>query len=108
MSKEKTYLRECQQSLTLQRDGKRIELTTGQKFEFNQAEYDNIMKSAPNAVSAKGTVDLDSGDVDLKKLETEQVGNQVNAPAGTVDGDPEAKPGKKASKKAAEPEEDEL
>ena len=81
MSKEKTYVRECQQSITLMRDGKRVELTTGQKFAFNQEEYDQLMESNPGAVSAKGTVDLDSGDVDLKKVEGKQTESQTNPPA---------------------------
>lgn len=93
----KTYKRECKQSITLVRDGKRIELTTGQKFEFTQAEYDGIMESSPNALSAEATVDLDSGDVDLKKVEDKQAGNQTNPPADTPTGDDAA--GKKAAPK---------
>lgn len=81
MSNEKTYRRECQQSIVLVRDGKRINLTTGQKFTFTQSEYDELMERAPGSISAKGTIDLDSGDVDLKKVETEQSSNQTNPPS---------------------------
>lgn len=97
MSKDKTYRRECQQSITLMRDGKRVELTTGQVFDFNQDEYDNLMASAPGAISSKSTVDLDTGDVDLKKVEGGQKANQTNPPADPADAAKKAA-GKKATK----------
>ena len=84
MAKEKTFRRECQQSITLVRNGKRVSLTTGQVFDFTEDEYNDVMSSSPSALSATSTVDLDTGDVDLKKVENVQAGNQSTAPTTTT------------------------
>lgn len=91
---EKTYTREVINSITLGRDGKRIELTTGMMFEFTEEEYKEIMKSNPSAVSSKVTVDLDSGDVDPSKVGDDEAKGAVKAAAAKT---APAKSAKKAS-----------
>jgi hypothetical protein len=93
MSEQKTYTREVVQSISLGRDGKRINLTTGQVFEFNEDEYQQIMKSNPKAISAMVTVDLDAGDADPSKADGDSETDLSKAVA--------AKTGKKGGKKAA-------
>ena len=63
----KMITREVVESVILYRDGKRIVLTTGQKFSFTEDECAQITKMSPKALSAKSLVDLDSGDADLTK-----------------------------------------
>lgn len=63
----KMITREVVESVTLVRDGKRICLTTGQKFDFTEDEVEQITTASPKALSNKSVVDLDSGEVDLTK-----------------------------------------
>jgi hypothetical protein len=63
----KMITREVVESVTLVRDGKRICLTTGQKFDFTEEEVEQITNASPKALSSKSVVDLDSGEVDLTK-----------------------------------------
>lgn len=95
MAKEEsnTYTREVVQSITLGRDGKRISLTTGQVFDFTKEEYDQIMKSNPKAISAKVTVDLDTGDADPSKLDGSDGSELSKAVAAKTGKAPAAKKG---------------
>lgn len=82
MSKEQMIRREVVGSITLVRDGKRIELTTGQKFDFTKDELEQIEAADPKAVSAKSIVDLDDEASTLKvDDEKPSKANQTKAPA---------------------------
>lgn len=96
---EKTFKRQVLQSLTLGRGDKRIELTTGMTFEFTKEELDAIEASAPDAISNKAQVDLDSGDVVLTSTESTQKSNETNGPDTTAT---LTAAEKKAAKKAAD------
>jgi hypothetical protein len=63
----KMIKREVVESVTLVRDGKRVCLSTGQKFDFTEEEVEQINAASPKALSATSVVDLDTGDADLKK-----------------------------------------
>lgn len=89
----KMITREVVESITLVREGgKRISLSTGQKFDFTEAEVEQINAASPKALSATSVVDLDTGDADLKKQGDE-------APVPT---DKKATDKKATDKKAAE------
>lgn len=88
MSEEKSLItREVVGSVTLVRDGKRIELTTGQKFGFTKEELDQIETADPKAVSSKSIVDLDD-EASALKVDDERPlkANQTNAPASKGSG----------------------
>lgn len=88
----KTFRREVLQSVVVGRGPERHYLSTGQVFDFTEEE----LKQLPaGAVSTKTTVDLDSGDVNLKEVETQGSANQTNAPSAEGSTKP-AKAGKKA------------
>lgn len=70
--------REVIQSITLGRGTERIHLTTGQVFDFTDEELDELMQANPGAISKHTTIDLDAGDVDLKKLDA---GDEADAKA---------------------------
>lgn len=60
MSQQKMITREVVGSVTLMReDGKRHELTTGQKFDFTEEEVRQINAADPKALSATSIVSLD-------------------------------------------------
>lgn len=84
----KTFKREVLQSVIVGRGTERFNLTTGQMFDFTEEELKQL---PPGCVSAKTTVDLDAGDVDLKSVETE-----------------DAAPATKGKGKAAKPAGDDL
>lgn len=66
MSEQKMITREVVGSVTLVRDGKRHELTTGQKFEFTEEEVQQINAADPKALSATSIVSLDDEASTLK------------------------------------------
>ena len=59
MSEQKMITREVVGSVILVRDGKRYELTTGQKFKFTEEEIEQINAADPKALSATSIVSLD-------------------------------------------------
>ncbi len=87
--------REVVQSITLGRgiktveiDGKKVErpkelfkLKPGQVFDFTKEELAEIEAANPNALSKTTTVNLDDGDVDLKKVSPALAKNQKSSPA---------------------------
>lgn len=60
--------REVIQSIVLGRGTERIHLTTGQVFDFTDEELAELNAANPGAISKHTTIDLDAGDVDLKKV----------------------------------------
>jgi len=97
----KMITREVVESVILYRDGKRVILTTGQKFSFTEDECAQITKMSPKALSAKSLVDLDSGDADLTKQGSEPEPTTVKKPDETT-------PAKAGGKKAAQQPEGDL
>lgn len=81
MSAQKLFTREVVASVTLHRDGKRIELTTGQKYDFTAEELKDIEAADPRALSKTSIVDLDDEASTLKvDDEAAAKANQTNAP----------------------------
>lgn len=113
---QETFTREVVESITLGRDGKRVKLTTGMKFDFTQEELDAIKASSPNAISSKMIVDMDSADADLSLREIVQQPNQTSQPTGKGSHDkdavaapaPKTAADKKAAAKASKNADDEL
>lgn len=81
MSKEQMIRREVVGSVILVRDGKRTELTTGQKFDFTKTELEQIEAADPKAVSSQSIVDLDD-EASTLKVDDEKPAkaNQTKAP----------------------------
>ena len=89
MSEQKMITREVVGSVILVRDGKRYELTTGQKFKFTEEEIEQINAADPKALSATSIVSLDDEASALK------VDDQVPAKANQT-----AAPTTKGTKKS--------
>lgn len=60
----------------------RIKLVPGQVFDFTDEELAEIVKTSPNAVTSKMTVDLDNPD-SVAALNLELGANETNPPAGS-------------------------
>jgi hypothetical protein len=74
--------REVVQSIVLGRGTERIQLTTGQVFDFTDEELDELAQANPGAISKHTTIDLDVGDVDLKKVDAGDETKAAKAPKG--------------------------